>query len=161
MNKTILVARGVLPDAFPPSYAVALAVAKLVSLPPAAVGPLSVLLATKPVSASRLTGLADLLYFIVSGIYIISFSLHTWFRYLHCLIALCHSSVHCFGTLFRCVACFVTRRAPEFVDRVGDDQMRIGMMMVQYQYHTIMTSMHDTHCRIVVLCAFVQLRLRL
>ncbi|CAM9608936.1 unnamed protein product, partial [Ectocarpus sp. 12 AP-2014] len=47
-NKTVLIARGELPGAFPPSYAVALAVTKLVSLPPAAVGPLSVLLATKP-----------------------------------------------------------------------------------------------------------------
>lgn len=45
----MLVARGVLPEGFPPSYAVALAVSKLVALPPAAVGPLSVLLATKPV----------------------------------------------------------------------------------------------------------------
>lgn len=48
MNKTILVARGMLADV-PPSYAVALAVAKLVKLPPAAVGPLSVLLASEPV----------------------------------------------------------------------------------------------------------------
>lgn len=61
MNKTILVARGVLPDAFPPSYAVALAVAKLVNLPPAAVGPLSVLLATKPVS-----GLFSIFFFLLS-----------------------------------------------------------------------------------------------
>lgn len=55
MNKTILVARGGLPDTFPPLYAVAMAVSKLVGLPAAAIGPLSVLLATEPVSrGSRL-----------------------------------------------------------------------------------------------------------
>lgn len=48
-SKTILVARGVLPAAFPPSYAVAMAVTKLVALPPAAIGALSVLLSANPV----------------------------------------------------------------------------------------------------------------
>lgn len=52
-SKVILVARGVLPGDFPPSYAVAMAVSKLVSLPPAAIGPLSVLLSTQPVSFGR------------------------------------------------------------------------------------------------------------